>query len=124
MDPLTELKGRCEMADRTNWQRRCAEAWRNTATLDAETTFDGAPRYALKGTGDDLPQPGYLGSEYSPGGIVLVGQNPGRDAAQRNTAEDARLYDWIRELRSAGDPSSIFSRFNRELADFTRRCQQ
>jgi hypothetical protein len=50
---------------------------------------------------DRLPQPGYVGERYRPGGTLLLAQNPGRFRGIRKDAEDDRFYAALLDMKKA-----------------------
>ena len=77
------------------WQRLAREA--SDASVLAGTTLDRPHGY------DRLPQPGFVGPAYSPGGLVLVGQNPA-NGADGLSAPDRLLYGCLEALRLTQHP--------------------
>lgn len=55
------------------------------------------------GLGDEIPQPGFVGTRYRAGGVFFLGKNPGK-GAQRRSREDALQFEAFRRLREAERP--------------------
>lgn len=66
-----------------------------------------------------LPQPGFVGERYEPGGLLIMGLNPasGGDGLSKG---DLKQYDLLRNLQTSEDVSLIahFEAFTSHLADF------
>jgi len=62
----------------TEFHKSLALHWRETLRLDPEAIFGSeAKRLLNRNWGDRVPQPGYVGINYRPGGLVFVSMNPG-----------------------------------------------
>lgn len=59
---------------------------------------------------DRLPQPGFVGPSYRPGGVMIIGQNPGNDVvANGESSTNLRQYELLRQLRDAVDSAAVVS---------------
>ena len=95
--------------------------WQRILQTDPQTLFGmGADRLQNRGWGDRIAQPGYVGREYEPGGLVFVSMNPGggREKDEAN-AEDRRQYAVLTRLRDADANSvvPIFYKLSAVLSD-------
>ena len=73
--------------------------------MDHSETFAGASNAAIdRPHGHDrIAQPGFVGRRYLPGGVLLIGQNPGNDRIGKGRSEaDLRQYEILHRLREAG----------------------
>jgi hypothetical protein len=50
---------------------------------------------------DILPQPGYVGARYRPGGTLLLAQNPGRFRGKQKDTEDDPFYEALKNMKEA-----------------------
>jgi hypothetical protein len=89
-------------ASSSNLDIRLAIIWQNILQRSHLEFFDGFVHAAIdrQHGHDKLSQPGYVGRSYHPGGLVVIGQNPGngRDGL---TPPDERQYQFLYELRDA-----------------------
>ena len=53
--------------------------WRRILAADPEVVFGTEARLMNRNWADGLPQPGYMGAQYRPGGLVFVSMNPGAE---------------------------------------------
>jgi len=66
---------------------------------------------------DILPQPGYVGANYRPGGTLLVAQNPGMFRGSRLDADDDPYYTALTNMKEAvPDKIAAFHNLNRVYA--------
>ena len=56
---------------------------------------------------DRLPQPGYMGLRYRPGGPVFVSMNPGAGPQAGLSADDQRQYGALQRLRDADEAAAL-----------------
>jgi len=68
---------------------------------------------------DRLPQPGYMGLRYRPGGLVFGSMNPGAGPQDGFSPEDVRQYRALEGLRDAVDAvlCAAFDELTTALAD-------
>lgn len=88
------------------FNNKVAMLWRDILKVDPRKVFSGVEAHAVsrEGSHDDLPQPGYVGPRYKPGGILLLGQNPGNDRVGKGLSDsDVLQYKLLRKLRDC-DP--------------------
>jgi hypothetical protein len=57
------------------------------------------------GSGDELPQLGFVGPSYQPGGVLFLGNNPGKGPLPLNALEEQHVRS-LRDLQVA-DPDSL-----------------
>jgi hypothetical protein len=50
--------------------------------------------------GDEIPQPGFVGTRYRSGGVLFLGKNPGKGGAQKSE-EDRLQFEALHRLRDA-----------------------
>lgn len=75
--------------------------WRDTLLLDPEKIFGlEAERLLNRNWGDRVPQPGYVGPDYRPGGLIFVSMNPGGGPMEGLGNEDLRMYEALNRLRN------------------------
>lgn len=89
----------------TSFNGKAALLWQNILNVDPREVFSGVETHAVsrEGSNDDLPQPGYVGPNYEPGNILLLGQNPGNDPIGKGiSASDALQYRHLRKLKDCG----------------------
>lgn len=97
-----------------------AGLWQSILQADPNRLF-GADSWRLEqrsGFGDDLAQPGFVGSRYQRGGILFLAKNPGKGTLPLSAGEERHLSA-LRGLRSAV-PESLLASFERlmdELLD-------
>jgi hypothetical protein len=83
-------------------QIKASLLWRDILRRDPEGLFGGlAAQLHFRNWGDKIPQPGYVGSQYAPGGIVFVSMNPGGGPADGLGESDLRQYKMLEELRDS-----------------------
>lgn len=75
------------------------EVWRSILLADHSEFFSECPKY-IRDTGhemDKVPQPGFIGSRYRRGGLLLIGQNPGNDRVANGALSqaDQEQYDLL-----------------------------
>ncbi|QIN82759.1 hypothetical protein GBA63_08940 [Rubrobacter tropicus] len=104
------------MIDRTELSR----LWQAILRTDPHRLFGrDAERLAQRpGSGDELPQPGFVGPSYRLGGVLFMGKNPGKGAVPHNALEEAHIRA-LRNLQSAG-PDSLLTSFEALTEDLTR----
>ena len=68
---------------------------------------------------DRLPQPGYMGARYRPGGLVFVSMNPGAGPQDGLGADDLRQYAALERLRNCDEGAALapFDELTHVLAD-------
>jgi hypothetical protein len=83
--------------------------WRRILRTDPAELFESEiERLQNRSWGDQLPQPGYVGPEYSRGGLAFVSMNPGGGRGVGLGAEDLKQYKVLQQLRD--DPESAAPR--------------
>jgi len=84
----------------TEFHKSLALHWRETLRLDPEAIFGSeAKRLLNRNWGDRVPQPGYVGINYRPGGLVFVSMNPGGGPLEGLGQEDLKMYAALQRLR-------------------------
>lgn len=84
--------------------------WRDTLLLDPEKIFGSeAERLLNRNWGDRVPQPGYVGPNYRPGGLIFVSMNPGGGPKEGLGDEDLRMYEALQRLRNCKTAQAIKS---------------
>ena len=84
----------------TDFQTLLALHWHETLRLDPEAIFGAeAKRLLNRNWGDRIPQPGYVGFNYRPGGLVFVSMNPGGGPLEGLGEEDLSMYEALKRLR-------------------------
>lgn len=99
-------------SDMTEFDARIALLWQEILQQTQGDTFSEAKEYAIdRAHGfDRLPQPGLVGPRYRPGGVVLLGQNPGNDKTGKgNSKEDNHQYKLLDRLKDAPDTASAIA---------------
>ncbi len=88
-----------------------AQLWQSILRTDPSELFGwDAERLAQRpGSGDDLPQPGFVGPLYRPGGILFLAKNPGKGALPLNAVEAGHVRA-LKNLQSA-DLDSLLGSF-------------
>ena len=88
-----------------------AQLWQSILRTDPDRLFGwDAERLAERpGSGDELPQPGFVGPSYRPGGVLFLGNNPGKGTLPFDALEEQH----VRALRNleAADPDSLSGSF-------------
>lgn len=91
-----------------------ARLWQSVLRTDPNRLFGRGADILMDGsnTGDDLPQPGFVGPSYRPGGILFLGNNPGNGPKDPNELNDLEIRH-IRALRDLKDatPDSLQGSF-------------
>lgn len=98
--------------DMTNFESHIALLWQEILRQTQDNTFAVAKQDALNRDHglDKLPQPGLVGAHYRPGGILLLGQNPGNDRTGKGLSrEDCHQYPLLEQLRDAPDTASALT---------------
>ncbi len=94
--------------------RKTALLWRRILRQSPSQIF-GAEAHRLldRNWGDRIPQPGYVGREYSPRGLIFVSMNPGGGPKQGLGPKDLAQYKMLEALRDAteADAPSAFLEF-------------
>ena len=86
--------------------------WRGILNTDPEAIFRlEVSRLLNRNWADRLPQPGYMGARYRPGGLLFVSMNPGAGPQGGLSAEDQRQYGGLQRLRDA-DESGVRAAFD------------
>ena len=101
---------------------RVAEVWhRIVRTAPTDFLDDRQLSYLLRRphTRDDLAQPGFVGRNYGPGGLLFVSMNPG-NGGNGNTGGDLQQYDALDALKYSSEEnvSPAFERLTDVLAQF------
>ncbi len=94
--------------------------WRRILTTDPEAIFGAeALRLMNRNWADRLPQPGYMGARYWPGGLVFVSMNPGAGPQHGLSVDDQRQYGALQRLRDADEDAARagFDELTQVLAD-------
>lgn len=79
-----------------------AAIWQEILHAKPDTMFGSAShriedRHSL---GDEIPQPGFVGTRYRSGGVLFLGKNPGKGGALMSQ-EDALQFEVLHRLRDA-----------------------
>jgi hypothetical protein len=91
----------------TDLRSKVALLWRRILTADPDAIFGpGASRLLNRNWADRLPQPGYVGARYRPGGLVFVSMNPGGGPKQGLGADDQRQNGALQCLRDADESAA------------------
>ncbi len=88
-----------------------AQLWQSILRTDPSGLFGwDAERLAQRpGSGDDLPQPGFVGPSYRAGGVLFLGNNPGKGTLPHSALEERHLQA-LRNLKEAA-PDSLLGSF-------------
>jgi hypothetical protein len=100
--------------DATDFGLRTQESvlWRDIARADPAGIFGrNVDWLSSVRPGDRVPQPGYVGPTYRPGGVLFLSSNPGPEPRGPTTLQDLRQYEATARLAQA-DASSTRSRFD------------
>lgn len=82
--------------------------WRRILTADPDAIFGAeASRLMNRNWADPLPQPGYMGQRYLPGGLVFVSMNPGAGPQDGLSVDDQRQYSALQRLRDADEAAAL-----------------
>jgi hypothetical protein len=91
-----------------------AQLWQSILTADPYRLFgrDAEILMDRSSAGDDLPQPGFVGSTYRPGGVLFLGNNPGNGPEDPDDLDDLerRHIRALRDLKAA-PPNSLQGSF-------------
>lgn len=70
-----------------------ARLWQAILQSDPDQLFgsDAAILMDRPNVGDELPQPGFVGSSYRPGGVLFMGNNPGKGTLPLNALEEQHV---------------------------------
>jgi hypothetical protein len=101
-------------------RNNAALLWRRILTADPEAVFGTqASRLMNRNWADRLPQPGYMGARYRPGGLVFVSMNPGAGPQGGLSVDDQRQYGALQRLRDADEGTALaaFDELTQVLAD-------
>lgn len=112
MDPETKLQ--------------LAELWREILNTDPQQAF--RERYKVlkycesKHSDDLLPQPGYVGKNYEPGGVMFIGMNPGSPQNEVERAGDNEQLRIIESIRDCENDLCLenYEKLNHILYDIMR----
>jgi hypothetical protein len=107
------------MASETAFAAQVALLWQEILRCDHADMFADARNDAIdRAHGyDRLPQPGFVGRRYQPGGILLIAQNPGNDPIGKGEGQlDLAQYTPLRRLRDAKNRREAI-RASRHLID-------
>jgi hypothetical protein len=105
---------------RVDTRQAAARLWRGILRTDPGAIFGPeAARLLNRHWADRLPQPGYIGTRYGPGGLVFVSMNPGAGPHDGFSPEDVRQYRALEGLRDADDAAlcPAFDELTTALAD-------
>ncbi len=93
-------------ASSSDFDIRLASVWESILQLSHREFFDDFSRHVIdrEHGHDKLPQPGFVGRSYRPGGLILIGQNPGNGRGGL-TSPDERQYQLLYDLRDANSSS-------------------
>jgi hypothetical protein len=87
-----------------------AKLWQSILRTDPNRLFGPDTDILMDrpNTGDDLPQPGFVGPLYRPGGVLFLGNNPGNGPSDPNDLDNLEIRH-IRALRDLKDatPDSL-----------------
>jgi hypothetical protein len=100
-------------------REEAALLWRRILRADPEVIFGAeASRLINRNWADRLPQPGYMGLRYQPGGLVFVSMNPGAGPQGGLSADDQRQYGALQRLRDADEQAAgaVFDELMQVLA--------
>jgi len=96
------------------WTASVAALWQRILRVDHASLFVGAAG-DIKDRDhgfDRLPQPGFIGCDYRPGGVLLLGQNPGSDPKGKGMSPSDQLqYRLLSALRDASDNAEALAAF-------------
>jgi hypothetical protein len=101
-------------------RQSAALLWRRILRADPEAAFGTqASRLMNRNWADRLPQPGYMGARYRPGGLLFVSMNPGAGPQDGLSADDQRQYAALARLRDADEGAALaaFDELTQVLAD-------
>jgi hypothetical protein len=91
-----------------------AQLWQSILRTDPNRLFGQDTEMLMNrpNTGDDLPQPGFVGPSYRPGGVLFLGNNPGNGPSDPNDLDnlDIRHIRALRGLKTA-DADSLLGSF-------------
>jgi len=104
-------------ASNSDFDISLAIVWERILNLSHENFFDGFSHAVIdrEHGHDKLPQPGYVGRSYRPGGLILIGQNPG-NGGDGLTLPDRCQYQLLYNLRNAKGSSDRVKAY-RKLMD-------
>ena len=109
-----------------DFRSACGALWQRILRSNREDLFgpDAAGfRNRNRHEGDRLAQPGYVGRDYAPGGMLFLSMYPGGGPDGGRGPDDRRMYLLLKELRDAGDEdrSPAFENLNAMLAELMAR---
>jgi hypothetical protein len=81
-----------------------SELWRRIVNVPNSAVFgDSHPDMRMKGNDfDQMPQPGFVGRSYRPGGLLLIGKNPGNDRVKGIMSDpDQTQYVLLKGLKES-----------------------
>ena len=85
-----------------------ARLWQSILQTDPDQLFgrqDANSRLVRRpDSGDEIPQPGFVGSEYQPGGVLFIAKNPAKGELPLNTLEE-RHVQTLRSFKSSHSDS-------------------
>ncbi len=85
-------------------RRELALLWQRILRTKPEQLFGSdIARLQTRSWGDQLPQPGYVGRNYQPGGLVFVSMNPGGGSGVGLGPDDLSQYEALNRLRDCKD---------------------
>jgi len=106
-----------------NFQEDCALYWQSMLRSDPEQIFGSEVKRLLnRNWGDRVPQPGYVGHNYKPGGLIFVSMNPGGGPNKGLGEEDKKQYEALQRLRDC-KPAEATKRFH-ELSSLLHDIMQ
>ena len=97
-----------------------ARLWCRILRADPEAIFGTeASRLSQRNWADRLPQPGYMGLRYRPGGLVFVSMNPGAGPQDGLGGDDQRQYVALQHLRDTDEAAAetAFDQLTQVLAE-------
>ncbi len=82
-----------------------ARLWQSILRTDPNRLFGWDAEILVQSTdtGDSLPQPGFVGPLYRPGGVLFLGNNPGNGPSDPDKLDDLEL----RHIRALRDLKSV-----------------
>jgi hypothetical protein len=99
---------------------KTALLWRRILTANPDAIFGAeAQRLMNRNWADQLPQPGYVGLRYQPGGLLFVSMNPGAGPQDGLSPDDQRQYCALQRLRDTDEAAApdAFDQLTQVLAD-------
>lgn len=103
---------------------KLAHLWQRILKTDPEELFGNqCSRLLSRNWGDQIPQPGYAGARYQPGGILFIGMNPGGGPSEGLGEADLDQYRALEGLRNSDETElgAKFEELNNLLARLMRQ---